>query len=170
MAATAGRFGKLGLVAGVLASGIVLHFLLGHPDVAPGGIVWLAVSAGIPHAVAYVFLLWLFGRTLRSGRDALITRLARRLYGSLPASMERYTRRLTAAWCIFFSAQLATSFLLIAFASLETWSLFVNVLNLPLIVMMFVGDRLYRMLRFRNQPQTSIAQAIEAFVRHKPFS
>jgi len=170
MVRAAERFRKLGVIGALLACGTLLHFALSRQELAPGGTVWFALLAGIPHGLAYVFLLWLFGRTLRSGQDALVTRLARRFYGSLPPFMETYTRRLTVAWCIFFVAQLTASVLLLAYAPLEAWSLFVNVLNLPFVAAMFIGDRLYRVLRYRGQPQTSIVQAIEAFARHKPFS
>jgi uncharacterized membrane protein len=122
--------------------------------------------AGLPHAAAYTFLLWLFGRTLQPGREALITAVARRFHGSLPVYMELYTRRLTGAWCVFFAAQLVLSALLLAFASLATWSLFVNVLNLPLVAAMFVGDYAFRVLRYRGYPHASIAQAMRAFASH----
>src|SRR5205085_11340236 len=96
----------------------------------------------------------------------LITRVARRLHGSLPPYMEAYTRRLTSAWCVFFIAQLVVSALLLAFSSLEAWSLFVNLLNLPLVAAMFVGDYLFRVLRYRRYPHASIAQSVEAFAKH----
>src|ERR1700682_5879338 len=57
---------------------------------------------GVPHAAAYLFMLWLFGRTLVHGQEPLITRLARQVRGALPPYMETYTRRLTWAWCVFF--------------------------------------------------------------------
>ena len=75
-------------------------------------------------------------------------------------------RRLTTAWCVFFIAQLVVSALLLAFASLEAWSLFVNLLNLPLVAAMFVGDYLFRVLRYRRYPHASIAQSVEAFAKH----
>ncbi len=80
--------------------------------------------------------------------------------------METYTRRLTAAWCVFSAAQLLVSALLLAFAPLDTWSLFVNLLNLPLLAAMFVGDYLLRVLRYRRYPQATIAQAVQAFAKH----
>jgi len=126
----------------------------------------LVPLAGGPHAAIYAFLLWLFGRTLLPGREALITGAARRFHGSLAPNMEAYTRRLTAAWCVFSAAQLLVSALLLAFASLDTWSLFVNLLNLPLLAAMFVGDYLFRVLRYRRYPQATIAQAVQAFAKH----
>lgn len=50
-------------------------------------------------------LLWLgfvFGRSLRAGAMPLIERIARRSNAALPAPLCRYTRRLTAVWCVYF--------------------------------------------------------------------
>jgi len=158
-----GRVGKPLIVALALGYEVLVHVAVGrteHP------LVLLVPLAGVPHAVIYASLLWFFGRTLRPGEEALITRVARRFHGSLPPYMETYTRRLTTAWCVFFIAQLVVSALLLAFASLEAWSLFVNLLNLPLVAAMFVGDYLFRVLRYRRYPHVSIAQSVEAFAKH----
>lgn len=61
------------------------------------GIAWRALS--------FLMLAWLaffFGRTLRPGEEALITRIARVSEPGLPAHLVRYTRRLTAIWCAYF--------------------------------------------------------------------
>lgn len=123
----------------------------------------LAAAYGIPHAVIYASLLWLFGHTLRHGVEPLVTRLARRVHGTLPPEMAAYTRGVTVAWCIFFTAQLAVSALLFSFASLSIWSLFVNVLNLPLLALMFAGEYVYRSLRHREFPHASFLDGIRAF-------
>jgi uncharacterized membrane protein len=123
----------------------------------------LAAAYGLPHAAAYVFMFWLFGRTLAPGREPLITRLARRVHGTLSAPMEAYTRHATQAWCGFFVAQIAVSGLLFVYTPLHVWSLFVNVLNFPLLGLMFVGEYLYRVTVHRDFPQATIAEAIAAF-------
>jgi uncharacterized membrane protein len=151
----------LGIVAGAAGAA----FLLAH-----GTDAGMAALYGVPHAVAYVFLLCLFGRTLARGREPLITRLARHTHGTLSPDMTRYTRRLTLAWCVFFAAQLATSALLLRFASIESWSLFINVLNFPLLGLMFAADYLYRMIRYRDSPQASIATAVQAYAKDRASS
>lgn len=128
-----------------------------------GGLGFVA-AYGLPHAAAYLILLWYFGRSLRRGYEPVITRLARTVRGALSPELERYTHRLTAAWCMFFAAQVALSAILLAAAPLETWSFFVNVLNAPLVVAMFVADFAYRSFRFRGQQVTSIARMWRAFV------
>lgn len=130
----------------------------------------LAAVSGISHATAYLFLLWYFGRTLTHGREPLITRFARRVHGSLPQGMEGFTRRLTIAWCVFFAAQLMASALLFAFAPLEAWSLFINVLNAPLVTLMFAGQWVYRRVRHPDCPRASIWQAVEAFTQDGSLS
>ena len=123
----------------------------------------LAAAYGIPHAAIYLFLLWFFGHTLLRGKEPLVARLARRVHGTLPAELEAYTRRVTFAWCVFFAAQIIISALLFEFASLNTWSLFISLLNFPLLALMFVGEYVYRVTRHRNFPHASIFEAIQVF-------
>jgi len=125
----------------------------------------LAAAYGIAHAAIYLFLLWFFGHTLLRGREPLVTRLARRVHGTLPPEMEAYTRRVTFAWCVFFAAQIIISALLFEFASPNTWSLFVSLLNFPLLVLMFAGEYVCRVTFHRNFPHASILQSIRAFSR-----
>jgi uncharacterized membrane protein len=127
----------------------------------------LAVLNGIPHAAINLFLLWLFARTLIRGHEALITRFARTVHASLPRDIEAYTRHVTRAWCVFFGAQVLASAILFALASLENWSLFVNVLSFPLVPVMFVAEYLYRLARFPDFPHASIWQGVRAFVDHE---
>ena len=158
---SANRAAWLAMVAGAAGA----TFLLAH-----GTGFGMAAMYGVPHAAAYVFLLWLFGRTLLRGGEALITRLARHTHGSLSPQMVRYTRRLTLAWCVFFVAQLAASALLLRFASFESWSLFINVLNFPLLGLMFAGDYVYRVIRYRDSPQASIVTAVQAYAKDRASS
>ena len=118
---------------------------------------------GIPHAAINLFLLWFFGHTLLPGRDPLITRLARRVHGTLDAQMLSYTKGVTIAWCVFFTGQIMTSILLFNFTSLATWSLYINFINFPLVILMFIGEYAYRVMRYRDHPHVSIKQAIQAF-------
>jgi uncharacterized membrane protein len=149
-----------------LLCAVIVAGAAGAIFVAHGAGLGVAALYGVPHAAAYVFMLWLFGRTLVPGKEAFITRLARQVRGTLPPELETYTRRLTLAWCGFFAAQLAVSALLLVFATLQTWSLFINVLNWPLLALMFAGDYFYRLIRFRDPP-SSIANAIQAYVKDR---
>jgi uncharacterized membrane protein len=98
-------------------------------------IVYLTQQCGF-----YAIMAFTFGRSLRSGRVPLCTQLADRIHGPLSALELRYTRNVTIAWVIFFLVNVAVNFLLFEFAPLRTWSLFVNFLSLPLILLMFVAE------------------------------
>jgi len=125
----------------------------------------LAVSLlyPLPSIVVYGGLLWIFARTLAPGREALVTRLARHVHGTLPDDITAYTRHVTWAWCVFFAAMGLMSALLFAFASLAAWSLFVNVLGLPLIGAMFVGEYIYRVQRYRQFSHAPLFASVWAF-------
>lgn len=128
----------------------------------------LAVAYGIPHAAINLFLLWFFGRTLVRGREPLITRFARRLHETLAPEIEVYTRRVTLAWCVFFAAQIMLSILLFAYAPVSVWLLFISLLTFPLLALMFLGEYIYRVMRYPKHPRVSIWKAIQVF--SKDFS
>ncbi|MES2356412.1 MAG: hypothetical protein V4568_18830 [Pseudomonadota bacterium] len=148
----------------LLASGLLVYLMEQRSHLG------LVAAYGLPHAAANLALLFFFGRTLLGGREPLITRLARRVHGVLPLDMEIYTRRLTFIWCLFFAGQIITSVLLYRFASIDTWSLFINLLHFPLLAVMFGTDYLYRRIRFRHYPQASILKAIRAFAEDASVS
>lgn len=148
--------GRLGLTALTLAA-------------VGGWIAWRGAGANrdlvylLPHVGACLFMLWLFGHTLMAGREALITRLARRIHGKLPAEIERYTLHVTIAWCLFFAGMALASLSLFVLAPLAVWSVFANLLNLPLVAAMFLAEYLYRILRYPNFSHASIRSTIRAF-------
>lgn len=142
-----------------LVFSVVVYFVVagGH-----GRIGLLAVN-GFSNATLNLFLLWLFGRTLLRGKEPLISQISRHINGELKPEVAGYTRNVTIAWCCFFALQVIVSLLLYTFATISVWSFFINVLNLPLLILMFVGEKTYRTLRFPNHPKTSILKAIEVY-------
>src|SRR3954462_401099 len=130
MERTASRAWKWLAIVPFVAFQLLAHFVLRD------SLGVLAVS-GLTHAVANLLLLWYFARTLRAGRESLITRLARRVHGSLPPEMTAFTRRVTVAWCVFFASQLVASALVFALAPFQRWPMFINPTTPPLIVVMF---------------------------------
>jgi uncharacterized membrane protein len=56
----------------------------------------------LPSVFIYSCLVWIFARTLGRGREALVTRLARQVHGTLPDDITAYTRQVSWAWCVFF--------------------------------------------------------------------
>lgn len=165
----AGRLWKALVLLACAVSPWLLYLAVSGGVAGPLGPILVAAN-GLLHAAVYFFLLWFFGRTLLQGREALITVVARRVHGTLLPEIEAYTRRITLAWCFFFSAQLVVSGLLFAFASLDTWSLFVGALNIPLLALMFIGEYFYRIVRYPNHPRVSIAKALRAFAQDASVS
>ena len=143
----------------VLALGMLIYFVYqqGH------GLIGLLAINGLLHALLNLSMLWLFARTLMHGRVALITQIARRISGELSAEVEAYTRHATIAWCVLFTLQVFISLLLYLFAPLAVWSFFINVLDFPLLALMFVAEFGYRRLRFPDHPRISILKIIQVF-------
>jgi uncharacterized membrane protein len=148
------RAGGLTAIFGIIVVVAVLRARHALPD--------LNLLYPAPHIVAYLLLLWLFGRTLRAGREPLVTRIARHVHSGLPPDIELYTRRVTWAWCIYFVVMATISVALFAFAPLRVWSWFANVLNIPFILSMFAAEYVYRVLRFPNFSHASFFTAIRA--------
>lgn len=121
----------------------------------------LVLSSGLPHALVNLALLLVFGLSLRAGHIPVITALSHQIHGDLPPAIDRYTRRVTFAWCLFFLFQLAGSALLMAFAPVAWWSFFVNVLNAPLIALLFLGEKLTRSFWVTNPPHERLADIMQ---------
>ena len=153
----------------VCACGTAFLFVLFLSRFADGGPL---VASAVPHAMVYLALLAIFVGSLAPGREAVATVLARRTRGDLPAAVVRYTRRVTWAWCWFFLAQLLVSLLLLLFAPLGVWSLFINLCNLPLIGAMFCAEYAYRQWRHAARPPERLVDMLRIFrqIRMVPIS
>ncbi len=89
---------------------------------------------------ADALLGYAFARTLDSHQVALCTRLADRVHGPLSAPEVAYTRRVTAAWAVFFFASAAVSIILYAAAPLWIWSIYAYFCTVPLMAVMFLAE------------------------------
>ncbi|HUH84342.1 MAG TPA: hypothetical protein VLX85_07010 [Stellaceae bacterium] len=118
-------------------------------------------AAGMVHAIAHSALLVAFGTTLLPGREPLLTALSRHMSGHMTEDRARYTRGATLAWCGYFAVQLLASLLLLLFAPLVVWSFFINVLNYPLIVLMFAGELVYRRFALPHRPHYTLAEMMQ---------
>lgn len=98
----------------------------------------------LEHVAMFLALAGWFGASLRPGREALVTRFARLVEGELSPAALAYTRGVTLAWAVFSAAVAAASALLYFLAPLELWSVFANLLTLPLVGAMFVAEFLVR--------------------------
>jgi uncharacterized membrane protein len=123
----------------------------------------LAIWPGVPHAVAYTFLLIAFGGSLRRGRVPMVTRFATRIHGGPIPEQQSYCRGVTILWTLFFAGQLAGSAVLWAIAPTATWIWFVTVLNLPLMVGLFALEYAWRCWRWRHYPRETLADMARLF-------
>jgi uncharacterized membrane protein len=158
----------LAAMAAIVAVPILFHIVIVETSRLP-----LALSAAglfklsaigfsaLGHWSLYASLLVTFALTLRPAHVPLITTMAYRLHGALSDEMIRYTRGVTIAWTLFFAAQLLTSVLLFFFAPLTVWSVFVNLLDIPLVVTMFAAEYACRLRALRHPPRHSLATIFE---------
>ena len=111
---------------------------------------WPLVERNFPllylaqESIGYSLLGLTFGRTLLGNRVALCTRLADKVHGPLAPHEVLYTRRVTAAWTVFFFSIAVLSVLLYATAPLRIWSIYINFCVVPLIGAMFLAEYLVR--------------------------
>lgn len=125
----------------------------------------LLMLSGASHATIFGGLCLVFAASLRTGRDDLVTGLARRLDPGWSPAMAGYTRGVTWAWVVFFAAQIGVSCLLLVLGSRQTWSAFINICDIPLVAAMFLGELLWRRHRFPDRPHVGPAQVVAAWRR-----
>ena len=101
----------------------------------------------LPPILINLLLAGLFGSTLRRGRTPLVTQYSILHRGRLEPGVVGYTRRVTQVWTAFFLLLAGESLLLSIFATVETWSLFANVLNYVFVAALLVGEYLWRLRR-----------------------
>lgn len=126
-----------------------------------------------PPVLFLALLAWLFGRSLRAPRIALITRIVAGLHetpaAQLPPGLLRYTRRLTFAWALLLALLAVANGVLacievpggvlarLGFApawaiTREHGSLLANLVNYGFIGVFFIGEYALRGRYFKEQP------------------
>lgn len=156
----------LAALAAYVASSLCLRHPLRWlaPPAAGIAVYWAAPPAEwllfVPPILINLVLAWLFGRTLVRGRVPLIARFAIIEQGTLSAELAAYTRTLTWLWTSLFIGAAALSLALALSGQRDAWSLFTNFLNYLLVAALFVGEFVYRRLRFRNYRHHSPLQLL----------
>lgn len=153
-------------VVGLLLTAVVLVVIGRHWD-------WLQARVDvvylIQHAGSHALLgIWFGGSLLAARRgtgQAIITRLATRLHGQLPAPIRRYTAQVTALWTGYFLLMAAASCALFAVGSLQAWSVLANLVTLPLVVAIFIGEYLVRLRLHPDFEHVSILEGVRAFMK-----
>ena len=151
------------LYLALLASAIMLTVLL--LGLLRSAALGLQLAAGVSHALLYGTLFVLFAATLLPGQTDIVTRVAQRLNPHFHSAMRSYTRRVCIVWCGFFAAQIVTSAVLFSLAPVRWWLLFINALNVPLVLLMFLGEYAIRRRRFPGRQSTDLATMIRGFRR-----
>jgi len=133
---------------------------------------WMVAAGGLhdvdrlyvlQHAGIHATLGIVFGATLRRDATPLISMLAERVQGPLPAAERRYTRRLTAVWTGYFFGMVALSLALYLLAPWWWWSLYANLITPVAALALFLGEH---GVRYRLHPQfrrVTLAQAVRAY-------
>jgi uncharacterized membrane protein len=133
-------------IAGVALAGVLATLALVVPS---------ALVFGPPIAINAVLGV-MFARTLRRDHEPIIAVFARQERGTLTPELARYTRGLTWFWTMLFLGLATAALLLARYASLSTWSWFVNCGTYIAIASLFVGEYLYRRIRFPQYRHASL--------------
>ncbi|WP_439520375.1 hypothetical protein [Hydrogenophaga sp.] len=133
---------------------------------------WPQLRSNVPllyylqHLGIHVALGVFFGRSLLGPGEALITRMARRIFShELSARKVRYTRNVTLAWTVFFFANALVSTVLFIFAPPAIWSVHANLLTGPLIGLMFVVEHIWRLCVLAPHERPGLADIVKAYRR-----
>jgi uncharacterized membrane protein len=110
----------------------------------------------------YTLMAASFGQSLRRGRVALCTHIADQVHGPLNAREVTYTRRVTAAWAIFFVVIAGVTLALFEFAPLRVWSFFANFCVIPLVGLMFAAEYAVRRHALPHQ-RRGILEAVRVY-------
>ena len=113
----------------------------------------------------YGLLSATFARSLVGGRVPLCTYWADLVHGPLPALVERYTRKTTAAWALFFALIAATSLALYVFAPLRVWSVFSYFVTFPLVVLMFIGEYAIRRRVLPPLHRSGLMDSVRVYIK-----
>ena len=144
----------------------------------PWGLAGFALLAAAPLVVEAEFLLKLppvvinlalavwFGRTLAPGEEPMISWFGRLVRGTeLAPDLARYTRYSTVVWTVFFVIMAAAAAALAALAPPEIWSLFANGIDYLLVGVLFVGEYVFRRVRYRHHEHRSLSDVVRTVAR-----
>lgn len=118
-----------------------------------------------PVIIDLALAVW-FGRTLAPGEEPMIGWFARLVRGSdLPPDLARYARCSTVMWTALFVGMAAAAAALAALATPRTWSLFANGIEYLLVGVLFVGEHVFRRVRYRHHEPRPLAEVVRTVAR-----
>jgi uncharacterized membrane protein len=102
----------------------------------------------VPPLAIPALVLSAFASSLLPGQKPMVTRIAESTHGALPDYLIRYTRSVTWVWTVFMTGLLLAIVYLMVFGPLEAWSALANFGGYLMIGALFIGEYIYRRLRF----------------------
>ena len=118
-----------------------------------------------PVIIDLALAVW-FGRTLAPGEEPMIGWFARLVRGSeLPPDLASYARFSTVMWTALFVGMAAVAAALAVLATPRTWSLFANGIEYLLVGVLFVGEHVFRRVRYRHHEPRSLAEVVRTVAR-----
>lgn len=174
---------EIGAWAILLAGAPILLVIFGLARASRGGLLLGLLSIGVMGVLAWLWptfhnpTVWLyflqhfginaalalmFGRTLLDGQRPLVTVVAAMAHDEMSPELLRYTRQVTVAWTLFFVGNALASTLLFFFAPIELWSLFANILSMPLVGAMFLIENEVRKRTLPKRDQVGLLGTIRA--------
>jgi uncharacterized membrane protein len=135
----------------------------------------LFVDAGtllkLPPIVINLALAAWFGMSLARGEEPVISWFARLVRGTeLAPDLARYTRISTLVWTSFFVISAVVAAGLALFASPQAWTVFANGVDYLLVGGLFVGEYVYRRVRFRHHAHAPFIEVVRAVARARGLS
>ena len=118
----------------------------------------------IQHAGGNAVLALVFGASLVGNRVPLCSRIAAITHNPLEPRLARYTRQVTLAWTIFFAVNAFMSVVLFAYAPIVIWSVFANILAVPLVALMFAVEYVVRLRLLPDIKHSSIFEAMRRYI------
>jgi uncharacterized membrane protein len=96
----------------------------------------------------------------------MISWFARLVRGTeVPADLARYARCSTVVWTAFFVSMAAVSAALAVLATPHTWSVFTNGIDYLLVGALFVGEYVFRRVRYGHHEHRPFADVVRTVVR-----
>jgi uncharacterized membrane protein len=144
--------------------------------VAFGALTWRYLDAIGDHAVWVYFvqhaggnasMAFVFGRSLIGQSEPICCRIAATMHGPLQPRHARYTRQVTLAWATFFVLNVGISVVLFAYAPVAVWSVFANLLAVPLVALMFAVEYVVRLRQLPDIKHGTILDGIRLYCRGK---
>ncbi len=130
-----------------------------------GGAEWLLY---LPPIALPMIVLLAFGNSLLPGRTPLVSAMATRVHGPLPAPLARYTRGVTWLWTLVIAVMLLLNLVLSLRSSRAAWSAFTNGGDYLLLIGVFLGEYAVRRLRFRALRQPRFLDYLRLVAQHRP--